>query len=469
MNQTTKILQNSNKSDGHILVVSSHLQGHAAPLLKLSHQITKFGSKVSFLTTDFTRERMLESMNDSDCWNHGIQIISIPDGLKNEDERKDQKKLYNSVHKVMGGYLEDLLNTTNRFRSTTSNEDRITGVVIDSPLAFMSGIPKKMGIKIAIFWCSTPGCLALGLKIPQLIETKFIDKDGTPLVNEEKIHLLPNMPAMTNTDLLWYFPGDINIQKDIFRLIKDTIHHLQNADWIICNWFHELVPSASNLIPNLLSVGPLLANGLSSGSFCTEDSTCLTWLDKQSKSSVVYVAFGSTSRYNQQQLDELANGLESMGHPFLWVAWSGLSNGAFPTYSNEFKERVANRGKIVEWAPQELVLSHPSIACFITHCGWSSFLESLSMGVPLLCWPYFGDQLYTQTCICDSWRVGMLLKPDENGIISRYEIMHKVDQLLLDGNVRENVQKLKEIATKSISKGGSSSINLEYLVEQMKC
>ncbi|PIN01539.1 UDP-glucuronosyl and UDP-glucosyl transferase [Handroanthus impetiginosus] len=368
MNQ---IHHNSQIPNGHILVVACPLQGHAAPLMKLSHQINKVGTKVTFLT-----KRALTTSSTTECENsdNGIRIISILDDLELKSSWKDQEKLHESVQRVMPGYLRDLLEKSNQ---SPKIGDRISGVILDSPLAWMSDIPKKMGLKIAVFWCSSPGCLALGLKIPQLIESKFIDNDGTPLKNE-KINLLPNLPPMAPTDLMWHFPGDTNVQTSIFHVIKGVSHHMINADWILCNWFHELHPLCHNLTPTILSIGPLLANGQSAGSFHSEDSTCLTWLDKQPKCSVVYVAFGSTSRFTQQQLDELASGLELMGRPFLWVANSTLNNKSATSYS--YKKHLGDRGKIVEWAPQEEVLGHPSIACFISHCGWSSLMESLSMG-----------------------------------------------------------------------------------------
>ncbi|KAL0355369.1 UNVERIFIED_CONTAM: UDP-glycosyltransferase 74D1 [Sesamum radiatum] len=453
--------QDKNQTNGRILIIPCPLQGHAAPLMKLSHQITKLGTNVTFLTTDLIHARLSES----ECWDQGLRVISIPDGLAFQSDCKDQKLLHESLQRVMPGYLENLLKEANQ---SSKMDDRICGVIVDSPLAWMMEIPKKMGIKVAVFWCSTPGSLALGFKIPELLESKFIDSDGTPLQNQS-IQLLPSLPAMDITDLLWYFPSDRNAQKSMFHVMKDIMRHMQNATWVLCNWFQEFIPAASNLSPNILSIGPLLANGQSAGSFCSEDSTCLSWLDKQPKSSVVYVAFGSTSRFSQQQLDELALGLELMGRPFLWVAWSGLKDVSSPVYTNEYTKRVADRGKMVEWAPQEAVLAHPSTACFVTHCGWSSFMESLSMGVPLVCWPYFGDQLYTRTCVCDAWRVGMRLKADEGGVVSMYEIKNKVEEVVSDGIVRENVLRLKGMARNSISKGGSSLVNLENILKQMKC
>ncbi|XP_075107688.1 UDP-glycosyltransferase 83A1-like [Nicotiana tabacum] len=443
-------------SHGHVLVMTCPLQGHAAPLIKLSHRIAEYGVKVSFVSTEFSSATLSHEIPDS---GEGmIRLVSVPDGLDPENDRKDLQILSESIRKVMPAHLEDLLNKAS---------DKVTSVILDSPLGFLLEIPKKMGIKTAVYLCSTPGCLALGLNISKLIEAKVIDTDGTPLKNEN-IQVVPNLPAMSTAEFTWYHPQGADKQKIMFVSIKEIFEWMINSDWIICNWFTDLAPSASILTTNIFPVGPLLANGQSAGSLYSEDSSCLTWLDKQAPKSVIYVAFGSTSRFSQQQVEELALGLELMNRPFLWVAWSGLGNGSFALYSSDFSERVAKRGKIVEWAPQEMVLAHPSIACFVTHCGWNSTMESVSVGVPFLCWPYFGDQLYTQTCISDGWEIGLLLNADEKGIISGYEIKRKVEDLLSDDSIRANSLKLKEMARNSISIGGSSTKNLEFLVSLMK-
>ncbi|KAH6830660.1 hypothetical protein C2S53_010139 [Perilla frutescens var. hirtella] len=471
MNENIEIFhQNQKESAGHILVVSSHLQGHAAPLMKLSHKITKYGIKVTFLTMDLTHARAAAESSDQliGSWKQGLRIVSVPSGMEIEGGWRDQKKLHDRVQEVLPAYMEDLL-----MQSQSQSKSQISGVIVDSPLTWMLPIPKKMGFKTAVYWCSNAACLALGFKIPHLLQSKFIDADGTPLMKNETLKLLPNTPEMRATDVIWYFPSDKDMQKSMFHAIKDICHYMSSgtADWIIGNWFHHLDPSATAIAPNILPLGPLLADGgPSAGSFCAEDSTCLTWLDNQPENSVVYVAFGSTSRFSQRQLDELAAGLELMGRPFLWVAWSGLTEGSStPAYSREFAERVAGRGKMVEWAPQEAVLGHPATACFVTHCGWNSFVESVSNGVPVVCWPYFGDQMYTQRCACDGWKVGVRLEgAAADGIVSRDEIKRRVDEIVSNGLLRENALRFKAMATESIQEGGTSAINLNYLLQQMK-
>ncbi|KAL0324245.1 UNVERIFIED_CONTAM: UDP-glycosyltransferase 83A1 [Sesamum calycinum] len=222
----------------------------------------------------------------------------------------------------------------------------------------------------------------------------------------------------------------------------------------------------------LLPVGPLLeTNNLKSLSnscnFHPEDASCLSWLHDKPPGSVVYVSFGSLAVLSQQQLDELALGLELSGRAFLWVVRSDLANGSRAVYPDGFLERVGKLGKIVEWAPQEMVLSHRSIACFLSHCGWNSTLEGLSNGVPFLSWPYFADQHHNQNYICDKWEVGVRIDPEENGIRTRHEIKTKIEMVFSDDRFKENAMKMKEICWKSVGEGGSSYKNFKTFVDHL--
>ena len=77
---------------------------------------------------------------------------------------------------------------------------------------------------------------------------------------------------------------------------------------------------------------------------------------------MIYVAFGSYTIFDQTQFQELALGLELCNRPFLLV----VRPNAYPA---GFQDRVGANGLIVSWAPQQKVLEHQSVACFVSHCG----------------------------------------------------------------------------------------------------
>lgn len=244
------------------------------------------------------------------------------------------------------------------------------------------------------------------------------------------------------------------------------------ADWVICNTVYDLEREIFSLAPRILPIGPLLASNRlenSIGHFWPEDSTCLKWLDQQSPCSVIYVAFGSFTVLEKTQFQELALGLELTGKPFLWVVRPDITeenpDNVFPL---GFQERVESRGKIVGWAPQQRVLNHPSIACFLSHCGWNSTLESLSNGVRFLCWPYFADQFLNESYICDIWKVGLELKKDQHGIVTRTEIEEKVEKLLGDEDLKQRIQKLKKTVLESVEEGGRSYNNFNNFIKWLK-
>ena len=291
-------------------------------------------------------------------------------------------------------------------------------------------------------------------------------------MKDELICLAKDIPAISSNRLIWSCPGDPTTQETFFGLSCKIILDINLSNLILCNSVYELDSSACDLIPNILPIGPLLASDLPghyAGNFWPQDHTCLSWLDKQPAGSVIYVAFGSLAILSQHQFNELALGMELVGRPFLWVVRSDFADGSAAEFPDGFIERVAENGKIVSWAPQEEVLAHPSVACFLSHCGWNSTMDGLAMGVPFLCWPYFADQFHNQSYICDQWKVGLGLNPDENGFISRHEIKKKIEILVSDEGIKGNAKKLKEMARNSGSEeGGSSYKNFKTFIETIK-
>ncbi|KAL5749116.1 hypothetical protein ACOSP7_023719 [Xanthoceras sorbifolium] len=449
----------------HVLVIPYPAQGHVMPLIKLSMKIAEHGVKVTFVNTHFIEAKIIASMPEKADWSH-LSLVSIPDGLELEDDRKDGTKTRESILRVMPGHLKNLIEKINQ----SSDCEQIRCVVADTSVGWALEVAKKMGIPGTAVTPAGPANVALSLHIPKLIEDGVIDSNGTPL-SDELISLSKETPGWKVNEFTWSCPNDSKVHKLIFEYASATVQTLRNSNWVLCNSFYELDSSACDLVPKMLTIGPLLASNHSghlAGNFWPEDSACLSWLDKQAKDSVIYVSFGSIAKLSQQQFDELAVALESIDQPFLWVVRKDLVKLSIPEFPEGFTERVGDRGKVVEWAPQEKVLAHSSVACFLSHCGWNSTMEGLSMGIPFLCWPYFADQFHNRSYICDTWKNGLELIPDINGIITRHEIETKVKTLLTDDAVKANALKLKEMARKSLAQGGSSFKNFQSFIAHIK-
>ncbi|PIA57713.1 hypothetical protein AQUCO_00600441v1 [Aquilegia coerulea] len=362
-------------------------------------------------------------------------------------------------------HLEELIMKVN-----SSNDEKIDFVVADPSVGGVLEVAEKFGINGATFWAASLSFLSLMLHFPKLVEAGNINENGDPL-KDEKMKLPVSLPAMSTIDLLWGFSDDPITKKAMLAFTANVNKAAKVTKWMLCNSFYELEPAFHDHYPNILSVGPLLASerlGHPKGQLYPEDSTCLSWLDHQPVQLVIYAAFGSSTTFNQSQFIELLHGLELVDRSLLWVVRPGLTDEFCISSLEGFKNRIAQHGKIVHWAPQSKVLAHPSIACFITHCGWNSTMEGLSQGVPLLCWPYVYDQFHNANHVCDILKVGLRVNKDENGLVTRSLIKMKVQELLADEGIRSRVIKLKDVAQKTISEGGSSSKNVEDFINKIK-
>lgn len=302
--------------------------------------------------------------------------------------------------------------------------------------------------------------------------SKHLNHLGTPL-GKQVIQLSPTMPRVNTENLVWVCVGNQTTQRHIFQLMMKNMESMKITEWLLCNSTHELEPTAFSMAPEIIPIGPLFSSnnqlGSSAGNFWPQDLTCLEWLDQQPPCSVIYVAFGSFTTFSPIQFQELCWGLELSNRPFLWVVQPDIKERNKNPYPEGFEERVVKRGsRMVGWAPQRKILSHSSVACFISHCGWNSTLESVSNGIPILCWPYFADQFLNRSYVCDVWKVGLGLEQDGNGIVTQNEIRSKIEQLLNDEQLKTRAKDLKEKVQIGTGQDGLSSNNLDSFIRWIK-
>uniref|UniRef100_A0A803LGY3 Glycosyltransferase n=1 Tax=Chenopodium quinoa TaxID=63459 RepID=A0A803LGY3_CHEQI len=205
-------------------------------------------------------------------------------------------------------------------------------------------------------------------------------------------------------------------------------------------------------------------------------SECRRWLDEKETNSVIYVCFGSVSNVSNAQLHEIAIALEDLGQNFILVVREDTKEWI----ADGFEAKTKGRGLIIRgWAPQKMILNHSSVGGFVTHCGWNSILEGVITGVPMVTWPLHAEQFYNEKLVTDVLRIGSQVGSKQfvprvgyhNIIIGNKEILKAMKSVMIGEeaqDMRNRVQKLKEMARKTISEGGSSYSQLTALITEIK-
>ncbi|XP_021863571.1 zeatin O-glucosyltransferase-like [Spinacia oleracea] len=202
------------------------------------------------------------------------------------------------------------------------------------------------------------------------------------------------------------------------------------------------------------------------------------WLDEQEKDSVIYVSFGSTVSLRGDQIEELAKGLEESGEKFIWVLRGADPNDVFaqgdqvtrPHLQQGYEERVKDRGIVLrDWAPQLEILAHPSVGGFMSHCGWNSCMESISMGVPIAAWPMHSDQPRNAILISEVLRIGMVVKDwaRRSELVTSSTIANVVKALMASEEgkeMKERAAKLGEGVRESVAQGGVASLERDDFI-----
>jgi UDP-glucoronosyl and UDP-glucosyl transferase len=112
-----------------------------------------------------------------------------------------------------------------------------------------------------------------------------------------------------------------------------------------------------------------------------------------------------------------------------------------------------------------------AVGGFITHCGWNSIIEVISMGVPMITWPRFADQFVNENMVLDVLKIGISLGvkvPNyitEGVVMVKSADMRKAMSALMDTGTegderRKRSKDFSEKAKKAMEEEGSSYRNI---------
>ncbi|KAK1366549.1 Glycosyltransferase [Heracleum sosnowskyi] len=379
-------------------------------------------------------------------------------------------------------------NVLQALQTISSTQYKIKAFIIDFFCNAASEVSSVLNIPTYYFIVSAASSLSAFLYLPtmhQKIATSF--KDLNAFVQ------YPGIPPIFSSDV----PKPVLDRNSVeYEYCMEAAIKMAKSDGIIINTFHSLEPRAITAIseglciphaltPPIYCIGPLL----SEKQMNSEDNECLLWLNSQPSKSVIFLCFGSLGVFEEEQLKEIAEGLENSGHRFLWVVRSPPPRD--DNYENKniiaphefdpstvlpqgFLERTRGRGLVVKtWVPQVAVLSHGSVGGFVTHCGWNSILEGVCAGIPMIGWPLYAEQRMNRVFLVEELKVGLGLdESDDRSFVRGAEIEKRVRELMHSDNgerMRHRVAELRDAAKVAITdEDGSSRVALTKLITKWK-
>ncbi|KAI3983295.1 hypothetical protein MKX01_013362 [Papaver californicum] len=452
--------------------------GHMIPMFDIARMFASRGVKATIITTpanastfsNATERDGLSSLNiNIQILQFPTQEVGLPQGCENLDDLDALDTIhtfFKAVNMLQPDYQPDFILA-----------DFVLHWATESAAKF--SIPRFVFHGTNIFW--------------QCVEHSLdCNKPFEGITSDTETFVVPGLPdkiEMTLSQVLLKLKAETKFA-DMVQQIKDS--EIKSYG-VLVNGFYELEPGYADYYRNIMGrrawqIGPVSVRNKNTidkaqrgKQSAIDEDYVLNWLDSKEPNSVLYICFGSTSKINNAQLLEIAMALEDQNFSFVWVIRT-THNSEEKSYLPEcFDEKMKGKGLIIrEWAPQVLILEHPSIGGFMTHCGWNSTLESVSAGVPMITWPLFAEQLHNEILVTQVLKTGIPVGTQkwnlwfETEVVSakKDEIEKAINQLMGDGKeakeMRSKARELGELARKAVEEGGSSNTEFTSLLEELR-
>ncbi|KAK2414610.1 soyasaponin III rhamnosyltransferase [Trifolium repens] len=345
----------------HIVIFPWLAFGHISPFFELAKLIAQKGHKISFISTPRNIKCLSKLPPNLQPL---VQFIELP--LPHIENLPENAEATMDIPTHIVPYLKKAFDGLQQPLIEYLEKSKPDCFIYDFASYWLPPILSKRGILSIFFSIYSAFGLSFGV---ELMVGKSNDEDNIV----SSIHYEQNESGVS----------------DMLR-VKEAVF---GGDFIVIRSCKEIEGKSLELLENLskkkvIPVG-LLPPSLQFSEEKKDENwyTILKWLDKQEKKSVIYVAFGSEVTLSDEEFSEIAKGLELSSFPFLWIVKNQVK------YDWLVENQLNKNGLILSnWAPQLRILAHESVGGFLTHCGWSSVIESLQVGCPLIMLPFENEQ-----------------------------------------------------------------------------
>ncbi|KAA8518730.1 hypothetical protein F0562_016496 [Nyssa sinensis] len=460
----------------HAIMIPYPLQGHVIPFVHLAMKLALKGFTITFVNTQSIHHQISKAQPHitgedifAEARKSGLDIRyeTVGDGLPlGFDRSLNHDQFMECILHVFSAHVDELVG------KTVLSDPPITCLIADTFYVWPSMIAKKYNLVNVSFWTEPALVLTLYYHLGLLRKHgHFASNDN----REDTIDYIPGVRAIEPRDLMSYLQATDTLTV-VHRIIYKAFEDVKKADIIVCNTVQELESktiSALHQKQPTYAIGPIFPTGFTKSIVATSmwsESDCTQWLNTKSHGSVLYISFGSYAHTSKHDIVEIANGLLFSGVNFIWVLRPDIvSSDETDFLPIGFEDNIKDRGLIVPWCCQIMVISHPAIGGFLTHCGWNSILESIWCNVPLICFPLLTDQFTNRKLVVDDWRIGLNLCDKKS--ITRQEVAEKINHLMkgkISDELRNEIKKVRKTLENAMETDGSSERNFNQFIKDVK-
>ncbi|CAN6198005.1 unnamed protein product [Urochloa humidicola] len=463
----------------HVLLVCYPGQGNINPMLRFAMRIAAKGLLVTCCSSSIVRHKLAAASGVS-AGGAGVPVgrghlrfgfldDHLDDGTNNLDLHDYLRQLETGGRAALAALLR-----------RHAEAGRPVACVVGNPfLPWVTDVAADAGVPAAVLWVQSCAVFSIYYHFAHGL-AEF------PRENDPDARLaLPGLPAMSVADVPSFLQPS-HPYKVFGDIIKAQFRNMARASWVFVNSFAELERNVFDALPGvtprppprLIPVGPLVeiirgkdgggedGSGAVRGDLIRAADGCVAWLDAQAPRSIVYASLGSVVTLSAEAVAEMAHGLAAAGRPFLWVLRSEPDTSRLLPEGFLDGAVAGGRGMVVQWSPQERVLAHPAVACFLTHCGWNSTLETLAAGVPVVAFPQWGDQCTDAKFLVDELRMGVHLRAP----LRREAVREAVDAVTAGPEadaIRGNAGAWSAAARAAVAPGGLSDRHVQAFVDEV--
>ncbi|CAI0440069.1 unnamed protein product [Linum tenue] len=430
--------------------------GHLPPVFEFSKRLISQTNRLSvtivLIRTPFAPE--IESFSDSlaaSCDPDRIKFIRVsgPNIPPLESIKSAHTFFPQFLDSQKDAVREALLADRAKQRSGSGNP-LLAGFVFDMFCSALMGTAAEFGVPAYVF--SPPNATFLGFvfHVQKLHDEERVDTTELPdSVGELAV------PCLTRPVPRWALP-DVVADKVWLPIMLGHTRRIREAKGILVNTFRELESYALDSmgdddVPPVYPVGPIVNLEVDDVAY-DDDRTneIFRWLDDQPDSGT----------FGEDQVREIAYGLEQSGHRFLWVLRrppsdhepkSNIStdyDDLIDILPEGFSDRTVEAGRVVGWAPQKAILAHKA---------------SLWFAVPIAAWPMYAEQqlnafqLVVELELATEMKLSYRMKGENDMIVSASEIERGIRRLMEEGmEKRVKWEEMSEMARKTLMVSGSS-------------